>query len=53
MTAADIAKALQALDWVAKQDLKNVPGLSYNDILDARINLKVVLNLIKVEVKNA
>lgn len=53
LTAADLAKALQALEYVSKLDMKNVPGLAYDDLVDARINIKLILKYMTVEVRNA
>lgn len=53
INAADLAKALQALDYFAEHqfDLK-VPGLGWMEILDARINIRYALQNTKLEVQN-
>lgn len=52
ISVTTVVKALEALNYLAMQ-ASNVPeGLKYLDVLDARIELKVLLsNLDKIEVE--
>lgn len=51
VSAMTLVKALEALNYLAMQS-KAPEGLKYLDVLDARLELKVVLsNLDKIEVE--
>jgi len=52
VNAANLAKALEAMNWVIKQP--DAPeGLKYRDLFDARINILVALKGLEVKVEEA
>jgi hypothetical protein len=51
ITAADLAVAHKCMEYLSKQHL-DIPGLRWEDIFKARVNIQVYLESIKVEVNH-
>ena len=52
ISAADVAKALEAMNWViTHQDSELPDGLKYTELLNARVNFRAILTVLNVEVK--
>lgn len=51
ITAADLAVAHKCMEYLSKQHL-DIPGLRWEDIFKARVNVQVYLQSIKVVVEN-
>lgn len=51
ISAADLAKALEAMNWVLTQRDTAPDGLKFEDLLHARISIKIVLDQLSAEVE--